>query len=894
MSDKPFGDLSVEELEKRVLYHNDRYWVQDAPEISDEEYDLLVRQLEKLAPDSPVLAIIGSGEVGGRGDFGNKVVHQRPMLSLGKCYTPGEFLDWVKMVALALKATLEADSSLERLKRTYPRILDAPGRNDAAEAALDEFVVAVTPKIDGVAASIRYDAEGRMEVASTRGDGAVGEDFTWNARLVQGIPVAIDKGPLEVRGEVHMRNSVFSSRYADEFSNPRNLTAGSLKQKEGNRAQAMDLTFHAYDLLGEEVPSEDKKAQRLRELGFLPVEATLVPAREVPSLYESLGQNRSNWDFDTDGIVIKLNDCTVHDLLGVTAHHPRYAIAYKFQGDTGLSTLQGVEWSVSRTGTITPVAHIEPVILSGASVAKCSLHNISIFNQHELKIGDLVQVTRRGGVIPNLEASLGGGTQTVMVPTICPACRAETLLAAPQTFVAGYRLHRRGDLEQLQAVVAERSRRRGDSLLETPLDTTNRLARRDGDTHFREHLTWPTRLQTEEERDQRRKRRRFLQDLPSLGAGDAATQLLLVFDPTLAASWSALLMALSVMEEESLQLQLLPTVTSRTGKGSDTSFGEAVQKEGLWSTLKASAPFEWPQRNHKQREPQWTEVFWETCREIAMKICDDTLLCSEPAACRGAVVGSIEHFLKGLGVDGFGHKIVESLFDSGLLTRRADVFGLQVEQLVELERMGTILATKLVESVQQARSTTVATFLQALGVPDLARQMSTQLEAKCASLKEILELDEEALLGEDSQGEPRFENVQFTTANNIVHGLRREKSEIDALLAEMTVTMPEVRKPPANGESSPMVGRSFVFTGKMSTLERKQAQKAVQEQGGETPPGVTLELDYLVVGDDGSPLFGAGKKGSKMLKAEKYNASGAAIRIISETDFLKMLEELDG
>ena len=223
MRDKPIGEMTVEELERELEYHDYQYWALDSPIIPDEEYDLLVRRLTELRPDSPVLSRVGGGDLDPVA-FGNKVAHPRPMLSLDKCYGDEDYGRWLDFVARTIK--------------------------DQVEGAVSGVLVSVSPKVDGVAAAVRYDADGELKVAATRGDGRVGEDFTLNARLIKGIPWQVVRGDIEVRGEVFMARSVFDEKYRDAFSNPRNLTAGTLKQKESSREQLLDLTFYAYDLMG--------------------------------------------------------------------------------------------------------------------------------------------------------------------------------------------------------------------------------------------------------------------------------------------------------------------------------------------------------------------------------------------------------------------------------------------------------------------------------------------------------------------------------------------------------------------------------------------------------------------------------------------------------------------
>lgn len=397
--------LDVAALEIEVRRHNALYWQKNEPEISDELYDLIVRRLRELSPDSSLLADLGSGE---RSDpdtsaadtvaAGGKVRHRAPMLSLEKAYSEAEILRF-----------------FERF--TGPAL--------------------ASPKVDGLAVSLRYGADGALALAATRGSGTEGDEVTSAARRVAGIAHAITSPSVEVRGEIYMPLSTFRQRYAETFANPRNLAAGALKQKDPEKTAAYGLRFLAYDLLESGLASETSKRRQLAEWGFDVVNAVVTDAQNAQVAYEAFVAERTSLDFETDGVVFKVDDVRQHDVLGITAHHPRYAIAYKYQGESGLTTLRTIEWSVSRTGAINPVAILEPVVLSGVTVTRVSLHNLGIMEQlasmpiklgdnfgHRLSTGASVLVTRRGGVIPHIEAVAESGSGNLIVPDACPSCGA--------------------------------------------------------------------------------------------------------------------------------------------------------------------------------------------------------------------------------------------------------------------------------------------------------------------------------------------------------------------------------------------------------------------------------------------------------------------------------------
>lgn len=415
MDDLPLFALDADALEAEVRRHNRLYWDNATPEISDEAYDLLVQRLRQLRPDSPVLRELGesrsdeSDAVAAADEdalralpSGAKVTHLAPMLSLDKCYSEDELHKWFD-------------------------------RFDGHALA--------SPKVDGVAMSVRYDARGELLVGATRGSGLVGDVITDNVRHVIGVPTKIAQGPLEVRGETYLPLSTFRKRFAADFANPRNLTAGALKQKDAANTGAYGLHFFAYDGLGLDLPTEEAKRERLQELGFTPVPAIAATRDSGQSVFDAYSAARESDDFETDGVVFKVADVAQHATMGATSHHPRYAIAYKFQGESGFTTLEDVLWSVSRTGSINPVACLAAVSLSGVTVTRASLHNLGIIealaglepgtlvvgeNAAALSPGARVLITRRGGVIPHVESIADAGHGRLDIPSVCPSCGAPT------------------------------------------------------------------------------------------------------------------------------------------------------------------------------------------------------------------------------------------------------------------------------------------------------------------------------------------------------------------------------------------------------------------------------------------------------------------------------------
>jgi DNA ligase (NAD+) len=394
-------------LEALIRRTNREYWEDNAPTIPDSLYDRLVETLRRLQPDNAVLEELGEAVPSGpvidaeathdippEQRLGAPVRHTRAMLSLDKCYAADDLVAW---------------------------------------ASKFEGEILVMPKMDGVACSLRYDAKGKLFLAATRGSGTEGEDITANALDVADIPALLrpDKAhegnlAIEVRGELFMKLSTFQ-RYAEQYSNPRNLTAGAIKHKERGKTRAYTLSFFAYDVLGREFVDERQKFELLQSLGFAAEEFEFVARDALPDAFERWSKRRATLDYEIDGVVYRAASVVEQTRLGSTGHHPRWSIAFKFQGDSGTTVVEDIVWSVSRTGVITPVALFKPIELSGAQISRASLHNLNRFDELGLSHGAIIEVTRRGGVIPNVERMIepGPDDQRFTIPTHCPACNGE-------------------------------------------------------------------------------------------------------------------------------------------------------------------------------------------------------------------------------------------------------------------------------------------------------------------------------------------------------------------------------------------------------------------------------------------------------------------------------------
>ena len=392
-----------------------QYYQDDAPVLSDGEYDALRRELNELesqfphliAPDSP------SRSVGAKpsGKFG-KITHKVPMLSLDNAFTDEDVSDFVA-----------------RIKR----FLSLP------ENTTLEFTA--EPKIDGLSAALRYE-NGRLISGATRGDGQVGEDVTANLSTMDTVPKQLGGAGwpdvLEIRGEVYIGHADFEDMNAaqeaagkDTYKNPRNAAAGSLRQIDPSVTAGRPLKFFAYSWGDISAPIADTQmgaVERMKEWGFdtNPNMNVHNSAAAMIEHYHDIETRRADLGYDIDGVVYKVNDLALHDRLGFVSRAPRWAIAHKFPAEKALTRLNDIEIQVGRTGSLTPVAKLEPITVGGVVVSNATLHNEDEIARLGVKPGDMVEIQRAGDVIPQvLRVVEDGGGAAFQYPENCPVCGAE-------------------------------------------------------------------------------------------------------------------------------------------------------------------------------------------------------------------------------------------------------------------------------------------------------------------------------------------------------------------------------------------------------------------------------------------------------------------------------------
>lgn len=414
-ADERAADLTEADKLRREIRHNEYlYYVLDAPEITDAEYDRMMvrlRELEARYPDS-IPADSPTQRVGGRASSQfTEVRHLEPLLSLGNVFSAEELRAFDERVRSGLPAGSKVEYVME-------------------------------PKIDGLACSLIYE-NGTLVRAATRGDGVVGENVTVNVRTIRSIPLTL-KVPegeavpelLDVRGEVYMPRQAFmrlneqrAERGESEFANPRNAAAGSLRQLDPQVTASRSLSFFAYYLVGEGAqPKHSESLALLAHYGFKVSENYKVVENidEAIKYIGDFNELRQGLSYDTDGAVIKVNDVYQQRILGATGKDPRWATAYKYPPEQAETTLEDIDWRVGRTGVLTPTAVLTPVKLSGSVISRATLHNEDFIRAKDIRIGDRVIINKAGEIIPEVLRVVvekrTGDEKEVEIPNVCPEC----------------------------------------------------------------------------------------------------------------------------------------------------------------------------------------------------------------------------------------------------------------------------------------------------------------------------------------------------------------------------------------------------------------------------------------------------------------------------------------
>ena len=658
-----------EEISKLVSLLNKYsydYYVEDNPQISDTEYDTLYKQLEKLEENHPeyILENSPTQRVGDRVlDEFEKITHKVPMLSLSNTFSTEDLRDFDARVS-----KLVSDQSVEYICEL---------------------------KIDGLAISIKYE-NGRLASAATRGDGSVGEDVTENIKTIFSIPKVLkDNRTFEVRGEVYLPRKSFellnSERESNNevlFANPRNAAAGSLRQLDSKITAKRRLSAFIYSIVGDEsIVSQENALNTAKEYN-LPVNPNFKLCKNIDEVIDYINywtENKKNLPYDIDGIVIKVNSYSTQEEVGYTQKSPRWATAYKFPEEELATKLLDVELSVGRTGIITPVAILDPVVISGSTVSKASLHNKDIIEELDIHIGDMVVVKKAGEIIPKVvrvvrELRTEGSTKYTM-PNTCPSCGQQTY-------------------------------------------------------------------------------------------------------------------------------------------------------------TKENDPF---------------------------------TRCKNPD-CPEQNIRRIIHFASrdALNIEGLGDKVVTTLYEKGIIAHTIDLFSLEREELISLDRMGEKSVDNLLNAIENSKKNSLDKVIFALGILNVGKKAGKILAEKYLNLTNLMNATLDELVNLDDVGQITAESIldYLSDENNI-------KFINDLIKVGMN---PQYEVQEVNTDNI-FAGKTVVLTGKLVELTRNEAKEYLEKYGAKVTGSVTSKTDLVIAGE---------KAGSKLAKAEQLG-----IRVINEEEFANMVREVE-
>ena len=663
MNHKNTIELRLAELKELISQHNYSYYVLDDPTIPDAEFDKLFLEIKTIeeqysdliTPDSP------TQRVGGQPNKSFKqITHQRPMLSLGNAFD-------------------EAD--LNVFDKRIREELGADGISYIAE-----------PKFDGLAVTIIY-VNGELNLAATRGDGSVGEDVTHNIKTIKSIPLKLGKtapqGVIEVRGEVIMLKNDFEdlnkkqlSASEKVFANPRNAAAGSLRQLDPSIAASRPLSFYAYSVFCEnkKLDSQLEGLEFLRQL-LIPTSSLTKKVEGVEGMinfYNAINNTRDKLPFDIDGVVYKVNSLNMQDELGYVSRAPRWAIAHKFAAEEAMTTIMDIDVQVGRTGSITPVARLKPVVVAGVTVTNATLHNEDELRRKDIHIGDFVMVRRAGDVVPEVIKVVYEKRPELIkrfeMPTSCPEC---------------------------------------------------------------------SNILTKEE-------------------------------------------------------------------------GEAV------------------------------------------------LRCNAGMLCPAQRKQSIMHFAsrKAMDIDGLGEKIIDQLIESGLVMSVSDLYKIQEDDLLKLDRFAKKSAENLIASIEKSKKTTLGKFIYALGIRNVGEATAYDLAKQFGSMDKIMNANRESLLN--------IHDIGPTVATSIEKYFHTEtnRQQVSILLDEGLQWEPVEEG--AGIVSNELDGLTFVLTGSLSNLKRDEAKDLILACGGTVSGSVSKKTHYVVAGlDAGSKLDKANALGVEVIGEDK-------------------------
>ncbi|MBE0638774.1 MAG: NAD-dependent DNA ligase LigA [Bacteroidales bacterium] len=839
----------IEELSKELNEHNYRYYVLSEPVISDYDFDMKMKELGDLeavfpqfsSPDSPTKRV--GGEI--TKEF-RQVKHEYPMMSLGNTYSKQEVVDFINRVKKVISGDVE-------------------------------FVCEL--KYDGVAIGLRYE-NGKLAMGVTRGDGEQGDDVTANIKTIRSVPLKLHGAgfpeKFEIRGEVMMTRDAFDKlneakiENGDQpFANPRNAASGSLKMQDSAEVSKRNLDCFLYHLNGENLPHNNHydNIQECRRWGFK-IPKFMAKCRTIDEIFEFINNwehERRQLNFDIDGVVIKVNSYTQQQELGFTAKSPRWAIAYKYAAESASTRLLSIDYQVGRTGAVTPVANLEPVLLAGTTVKRASLHNADIIKKLDVRIGDTVFVEKGGEIIPkitgvDLNLRPANAIETVFIKN-CPEC--ETPLIRAEGEAAYYCPNDTGCPPQIKGKL--------------------------------EHFI-----------------SRKAMDIEGLGEGT----IVLLFDKDYLKKFSDLY-ELNRYKKELIGLEKviipdtyeLPKVplekvifAFRIGyNGLSLKNSNAIVKhfKSLANYSKATYTDLEEIIDFQGNKSISVERIREKIYEYLKNPFNQEYLKSFGSDFEREDGISLETIIRLLNIPGVTEtdiKILIKNFDYIYLISKASVeelmkIGIELDisekvnnffkdkKVIDwISKLNTLSITSIQEksrdnlllSIENSKERAFHYVLYALGIRYVGETVAKKLAHEFGSIDRLMNTSFDDLLS--------VPDIGLSIANSVIDYFKNPLNRDEIGKLKKHGLKFEIEETLRSNQIADSVfnGKSFIVTGTLPTLSREEAKKMIEENGGRFVSSVSSKTDFLILGE--SP-------GSKLIKAQKLG-----VKIINETEFLNLIK----
>lgn len=805
----------VAELREQIVQHDHLYYVEGRPVLSDREYDRLFARLKELesahpgliTPDSP------TQRVGDRPIEGfEHVTHAVPMMSIDNTYNEGELRDFDGRVSRGL------------------------------DGAKYEYLV--EPKIDGVSASLRYE-RGQLVLGATRGDGKVGDDITANIRTIRAIPLKLHgKGwpqVLEVRGEVFWPRKAFDAYNAlrvkegdEPFANPRNATTGTLKSLDSSAIASRGLSFIAHgngEIVGGKFDRGSTLFSQLREWGIptSPHQKVCASIDEVVAFVHAWDTKRHDLEYETDGLVIKVDRIDQRDILGTTSRYPRWCIAYKYAAEQAESKLLNVDFQVGKLGTITPRAVMEPTQLSGTIVRHASLHNFDQVARLDVRIGDTVIIEKAGEIIPQvirvvMEKRPKGAAQ-IEPPTKCPVCGGEVVKDEGGVYVRCINPACDAQIKERLKFFCGRDQMDIEGLGEVIIDKLVDLG-------------WVHQYSDIYSLYKRREQLPEMELNPKkLGEKKVSELLESIYDT----------------HDKSVALVLASMSFIQLG---DENIKQLESKFGTFESLALAVG----------QDSAGLEGFDDECRsQLRYWFCPREKEQRRSRFAKLLKPGSQLRF------KGAGDVLVDRLIEEGMLPHfgafyRLRQFSDRLRNLEFVNRLGKKNAESLLDDIEKSKSRPLTRVLAALNIRHVGVSTAEIIAEHFGDMERIAEASEEQLQEVEGVGTEVAASIkQFFNSpagRRAWQGLRDEG-----------VNMKQPKRQ-VSGEQ-PLVGKTLVVTGTLKSFSRSEIERLIKDLGGKMAGSVSKKTDYLVCGEEA---------GSKL---EKARALG--VNILTEQEFLNAI-----